>query len=296
MSSSPKDPARDSAPDAAAQHAAAQHAAPEPGDTLDAIRATAVQIARAAGETLLAGFREPLDVRHKGIIDLVTDFDLRSEAVIVEALRREFPAHRVVAEEGGGSERGAQEDDLVWYVDPLDGTTNFAHGHPFFAVSMGLYRGAEGLVGVVVAPALGVCWEARRGGGALRNGVPCRVAEAERLEDTIVATGFPYDVRDNPDDNTAEFRAFLRHTRGVRRCGSAALDLAMVADGTYGLYWEQRLKAWDMAAGALLVLEAGGRLSDYGGGLADPRTGRLVASNGPLHSEALAVLAAARTP
>src|SRR5690606_33647040 len=148
----------------------------------------------------------------------------------------------------------------------------------------------EGLLGVVHAPALGTTWRARRGGGTSRNQAPCRVAEHATLGETLGATGFPYRVRELEDDNTAEFRAFLKRTRGVRRCGSAALDLAMVADGTYGFYWEQYLSPWDMAAGAVLVLEAGGRLSDFEGGPANPLSGLLLASNGRVHDEVLAVL------
>lgn len=267
--------------------------------------AVATRIAQDAGAVLSNGFRKPMSVRNKGAIDLVTEFDLRSEELVRARLADAFPAHRIVAEEGSAEDTGATATDLVWYVDPLDGTTNFAHGHPFFAVSLGLYRGRAGLIGVVHAPVLGVTWAARLGGGAIRreegrNGSgasehPCRVADHERLEDTIGATGFPYDVRSNPDDNTREFREFLKRTRGVRRCGSAALDLAMVADGTYGFYWEQYLSPWDMAAGAVLVLEAGGRLTDFSGGAADPLSGRLLASNGPLHEEALTVLRQLRT-
>jgi myo-inositol-1(or 4)-monophosphatase len=179
-------------------------------------------------------------------------------------------------------------------VDPLDGTTNFAHGHPVFAVSMGLYAGREGLVGVVAAPAMGVTWWAARGHGCFRNGVPCRVTNTDALGDALCATGFPYDKWTNPDHNVRELDAFLTRTHGVRRGGSAAVDLAMVADGTFDLYWEQRLSPWDMAAGAVLVSEAGGTLSDYDGTAGDPLKGRLVATNGHLHAETLAVLQRAR--
>jgi myo-inositol-1(or 4)-monophosphatase len=262
---------------------------------LDEALASATDVARDAGAVLSEGFRRPMTVRNKGAIDLVTEFDLRSEALVRDRLGALFPSHRVVAEEGSAGDSGATSADLVWYVDPLDGTTNFAHGHPFFAVSLGLYRGREGLLGVVHAPALGLTWTARRNGGALRNGQPCSVADHPRLQETLGATGFPYDVRTNPDDNTREFREFLKRTRGVRRCGSAALDLAMVADGTYGFYWEQYLSPWDMAAGAVLVAEAGGHLTDFTGGPADPLSGRLLASNQLLHDEALAVLREVRS-
>ncbi|MCK6549706.1 inositol monophosphatase, partial [Myxococcota bacterium] len=160
-------------------------------------------------------------------------------------------------------------------------------------VSIGLVRvtpsGTEPLVGVVAAPALGLTWSGARGLGALRNDEPCRVTSTATLQDSLVATGFAYD-QSTDDDNVPETRAFLKRTRGIRRCGAAAIDLAMTADGTYDLYWEQRLNPWDISAGALLVLEAGGRLSDYGGGPLDVRKGRVVASNGAIHDEALGVL------
>ena len=166
---------------------------------------------------------------------------------------------------------------MVWYVDPIDGTTNFVHGHFFFAASIALYRGLEGIVGVVHAPALGVTWKAARGAGAYRNEVRCQVSSRAKLEEAVCATGFPYDRWTNPDNNHAELAAFLERCRGVRRCGSAAIDLCLVADGTYDVYWEKALNAWDMCAGALLVEEAGGRLSGYEGEPADPRAGRLIA-------------------
>jgi myo-inositol-1(or 4)-monophosphatase len=195
-----------------------------------------------------------------------------------------------VGEEGTATGTG----DRVWYVDPIDGTTNYAHGHPFFAVSIALYDGSEGLAGVIAAPALGVTWHGAKGLGAHRNGKRCRVSSKAFLDDALCATGFPYDRREAVDDNLREFGAFIKRTQGIRRCGAAAVDLALVAEGTYDVYWEQRLNAWDTCAGALLVEEAGGRLSDYAGGPADPRSGTLVATNGRLHDAALAVLAEAR--
>jgi myo-inositol-1(or 4)-monophosphatase len=257
-------------------------------ETLEAAEA----IAADAAAVLMTGYRSHAEVRKKGAIDLVTDFDLRSEELIRIRLASTFPGHHVVAEEG--KDEWPPETALAWYVDPLDGTTNFAHGHPFFCVSMGLYRGDEGLAGVIAAPALELTWTAGRGLGAFRNGAPCHVSTTDALSEALCATGFPYDKWTNPDHNEAELGAFLRRTRGVRRCGSAALDLALVADGTYDLYWEQRLSAWDMCAGAVMVAEAGGRLSDYEGGPADPRTGWLVASNGAVHEAAIEVLKGVR--
>lgn len=259
-----------------------------------AIRAAlrvAKDAAADASRLLLDGFRSGAEVRKKGRIDLVTDYDLASERRLRDRLAAAFPDHRIVGEEGDPQGSG----ERIWYVDPLDGTTNFAHGHPFFSVSIALYDGDRPVVGVVAAPALGVTWSACAEGGAFRGERPCRVSTTSALSDALCATGFPYDRWDNPDNNERELSAFLRRTHGVRRCGSAAIDLALVADGTYDLYWEQRLHAWDMAAGALIVIEAGGRLSDYDGAEGDARSGRLVATNGALHDATLAVLAAARS-
>jgi myo-inositol-1(or 4)-monophosphatase len=161
-------------------------------------------------------------------------------------------------------------------------------------MSIALYRGSEGLIGVVHAPALDVTWKATRGRGAFRNDSPCSVSKRARLEEALCATGFPYDRWSNPDNNHAELALFLQRARGIRRCGSAAIDLCLVADGTYDLYWEQSLNAWDMCAGALIVPEAGGRLSTYEGDAADPRTGKLIASNGLLHEAAVRTIREAR--
>jgi len=245
------------------------------------------RIAEDAATVTLEGCRAGGAVHKKGAIDLVTEWDLRSEELIRERLAAAYPDHAIVGEEKDDVEG---EGDRVWYVDPLDGTTNFAHGHPFFCVSMALHEGAEGLVGVVVAPALKVSWQAGRGLGAFRNGEPCRVTATSTLDDALGATGFPYDRRVADDDNLAEYRAFMKVSQGLRRCGSAAIDLALVADGTYDFYWEQRLQPWDMCAGAVLVTEAGGRLSDYDGSPADPRSGRLVATNGGVHDGVVHVL------
>lgn len=258
---------------------------------LDEALETARAIAAEAGDLVLAGYRTGAIATKKGVIDLVTEYDLRSEELVRRRLSAAFPDHAIVGEEGEAQGAG----DLVWYVDPLDGTTNFAHGHPCFSVSIALCRNSEPLVGVVAAPALGVTWWGRRGGGCFRGSARCRVSDCRSLGDALCATGFPYDRQTNPDDNLREYRAFMKRTQGIRRAGSAAIDLAMVADGTFEVYWEQRLNAWDMCAGALLVLEGGGRLSDYDGSPGDPRSGRLVATNGHLHEPALRALAEARS-
>ncbi len=250
----------------------------------------AEQIARDAGALVMQGWRSVGSISHKGRFDLLTEHDLRSEQLIRTELERAFPGHRIVGEETAETGDG----ELVWYVDPIDGTTNFAHGHPFFCVSIALYEGADGLAGVVHAPALKTTWRAAKDLGAFRNGELCEVSTRATLEEALCATGFPYDRWTKPDNNRQELSLFLRRTRGIRRCGSAAIDLCLVADGTYDIYWEQGLNAWDMCAGALMVLEAGGKLSKYDGEKADPRSGKLIASNGLLHDAAVRTVREAR--
>lgn len=259
-------------------------------DELAAITDELERVARDAAALCLRAWRTGVAVERKGAIDLVTPVDRASEALIRERVGRALPGVRLVAEEGGGEAPG---DDPVLWVDPLDGTTNFAHGHPFFAVSIGLARGAEALAGVVAAPALGTVWRASRGRGASRDGRGCAVSATEALGDALLATGFPYDVRTNPAHNLDRFAALTRATRGVRRCGSAAIDLCMTADGTFDGYWERFLKPWDLAAGAAVVREAGGALTAFDGGPADLRSGAVVASNGRIHGALLAAIAAA---
>lgn len=256
------------------------------------ILSTARKVAQDAAAIALSGYRADPEIKKKGTIDLLTKYDLAAEKSIREGLAAAFPDHEIVGEEGEDQTSGERP---IWYVDPIDGTTNFAHGHPFFCVSMALWAQGVGQVGIVVAPALDVTWEAARGHGAYRNGEPCRVSTRNALVDALCATGFPYDRWTNPDNNLREHAAFLNCTRGIRRCGSAAIDLCLVAEGTYDIYWEQRLNPWDMCAGALIIEEAGGQLSDYEGQPADPRRGRLVATNGVLHDAALEVLRKARS-
>ena len=254
------------------------------------LRDAAMEFARDAGAIVRSGYGRIHAPERKGRIDLVTEYDKRSEARLLERIAERYPAHGVLAEESGAHAATAASD-VRWVVDPLDGTTNFAHGHPFFAVSVGLMVGPEAVLGVVVAPALRTVWRGSRGTPATRDGERCRVSATERLGDALLATGFPYDVRTNPLHNFDHFAALTRITRGVRRCGSAALDLCLTADGTFDGYWERFLKPWDMAGGAAVVLAAGGTVTDLQGGPADPRQGALVASNGRVHAELLGALA-----
>ena len=258
-------------------------------EALRQIRTTAEAIAERAGARALLGFRQVDEAAlgKKGAIDLVTEHDLAVEQLIVAALRDAFPDHRVVGEETAA--HGAPSS-FTWHVDPIDGTTNFAHGHPFFCSSLGLYRGNEPLVGVLCAPALGSLFSAAKGQGATRNGKPMKVSTRDTLSSAIAATGFSYDRRDNPDNNLAEFSQVVLKVRGMRRCGSAALDLAFVADGVYDLYWEKRLGVWDLAGGLVLVQEAGGRVTNFEGGAVDIQRGEVCASNGHLHDSLLSLV------
>jgi myo-inositol-1(or 4)-monophosphatase len=260
---------------------------------LDEILDEARAVADEAAALLLAGLGRASCVAHKGEVDLVTEYDRRAEELILERLLGRFPGWAVRAEESGV--HGAPDAEATWIVDPLDGTTNFSHGHPVFAVSLGLSHRGELVAGVVTAPALAFSVWARQGGGAFSNGAPARVSSTDRLEAALVATGFPYDRRTATDDNTREYVAFVKRALGLRRCGAAAVDLALVARGVYDGYFEPRLHPWDVAAGAVIVAEAGGRISDYDGAPMDPERGWIAASNGRIHSQMLSLIREARS-
>lgn len=246
----------------------------------------ALEVAIEAAALLHKGYRSRPTPTEKARRDLVTEFDLRSEALIVARLSAATPTLGLVAEE-----RGGERKPLSWFCDPLDGTTNFVHGHPFWAVSIGLLHDGKPLAGAVVAPALGLTWQGYRGGPAQRAGDDCRVSETTELEQSLVATGFPPDRNTAPQNNLDTFVRVKKVVRGVRRCGSAAIDMCLVADGTYDAYWERRLNAWDLAAGAAVLLSAGGKLTALDGGDVDLMTGHLIASNGRVHSALQALIA-----
>jgi myo-inositol-1(or 4)-monophosphatase len=249
----------------------------------------AVRLARAAGEIQRARYETGVEVRSKSTpINLVTEVDHACEELIVSGIAAERPGDAIVAEEGRGSER--EDATWRWVIDPLDGTTNYAHGYPRFCVSIGVERRGERAVGVVYDPLLDELYTAVRGEGARRNGRPIRVSGTGRLHEGLIATGFAYDVHKSPADNLDHFAAVVKSARAVRRDGSAALDLCYVACGRFDGFWELRLHPWDVAAGLLLVEEAGGRTSDLRGG-PPLRSGReVLASNGHLHDALVAVL------
>ncbi|HKY36173.1 MAG TPA: inositol monophosphatase family protein [Polyangiaceae bacterium] len=240
----------------------------------------ALEVAVEAGTLLLQGYRSRPTPTEKARRDLVTEFDLRSEELIVARLSSATPELGLVSEERGALRRA----DLSWFCDPLDGTTNFVHGHPFWSVSIGLLEGGAPVAGAVVAPVLGLSWIGYRGGPARRSGEICHVSETTELEQALVATGFPPDRHTAPDNNLDTFVQVKKVVQGVRRCGSAAIEMCLVADGTYDAYWERRLNAWDCAAGAAVLLSAGGMLTALDGKPVNLKIGHLIASNGRVHA------------
>ncbi|MCA1629942.1 MAG: inositol monophosphatase [Acidobacteria bacterium] len=249
----------------------------------------AIQTARDAGRVLAEKFGRALQVSNKGDIDLVTEADLAAERLIVERIRSYHPRHSILAEEGGDVTREERASEFKWIIDPLDGTTNYAHGYPCFCVSVALERAGEIVIGVVYDPTREEVFAAERGGGATLNARRIRVSDVEDLNAAMICTGFPYDVRDR-GDFARHFRNFIMTAQAVRRDGSAALDLAYVASGRFDGFWEEGLRAWDVAAGKLLVEEAGGRVSRYDGTEFRIYEPPILASNGLLHDAMMRVL------
>jgi myo-inositol-1(or 4)-monophosphatase len=219
-------------------------------------------LARRAGEILRAGYGRQHHIDYKGLIDLVTEVDHQSEAFLLSEIRRSFPAHRILAEESGSQ---VGEECCIWYVDPLDGTINFAHDFPFFAVSLAFEMEGEMRLGVIYDPLQDECYTAERGKGAWLNGTPIHVSGTQDLLHSLLVTGFPYDIRENPDNNLDHYARLNLLTQGVRRLGSAALDLAYVACGRLDGFWEVRVSPWDVAAGGLIAREAGATVTDMQG-------------------------------
>jgi myo-inositol-1(or 4)-monophosphatase len=244
---------------------------------------TAIDIAREAGALLSTYFERRIGFELKGEFDLVTEADRASERLVVERLRSHFPSHSIVAEEGGGHKGSS---GYRWYVDPLDGTTNFAHSYPVFNVTLGLEQDGEMLAGVVFDPTRQEMFSAERGAGAYLNNRRIRVSAAKRLEDSLVSTGFPSRKR-HQNVNIHFYHQMAMATHGVRRGGSAAIDLAYVACGRLEAFWEFGLNPWDMAAGILLVTEGGGRCTDMRGGPHSLTGPDLLTDNGSIHQETL---------
>ena len=253
---------------------------------IDACEQLASEAAERAGEALMRYFGRAT-VEFKGEIDLVTEGDREAERIILGMIRERFPDHAVVAEESGAH---AGEAPARWIVDPLDGTTNYAHGLPIFSVSIALEVEGRLQVGVVYNPATREKYVARRGRGATRNGVPLRVSTTQELGKSLLVTGFAYNVRRTDETNLDHFANFLERAQGLRRLGSAALDLCYVAAGAFDGYWETQLNLWDLAAGWLIVEEAGGKVTDLLGRPLTMEARQIVASNGRIHDAMLEVL------
>ena len=248
----------------------------------------AVEAAHLAGSYQRHRFCSTLQIDMKGDKNLVTEVDQESERLIVTRVLSSFPSDNILAEEGDYVQG---DSDFRWIVDPLDGTTNYAHGFPWFCVSIGLEVAGEIVAGVIYNPMHDELFTAISGGGAFLNGRRLHVSHRSPLPETLLGTGFPYDCASDPANNFDNFIAFQKAARGIRRAGAAALDLAYVAAGRLDGFWELKLKPWDVAAGILLVREAGGVVTTFDGSAYDVYNHRIVASNGLIHDEMIALLA-----
>lgn len=253
--------------------------------------ATAAEIVLRAGDIQMSRRESGFQIEKKGEIDLVTEVDLECERMCRAVLAERFPGHDVLAEELSSGPAEPAAAPYRWVFDPLDGTTNYAHGLPVFCASLALEINGETEVGAIFDPTRRELFTAERGVGAFLNGTRLQVSHASSLLNALLVTGFPYDVHQQLQRLLETFGAFLGRARAVRRLGSAALDLCYVAAGRFDGFWEQRLKPWDVAAGALIVREAGGQVSGMDGSRFDPVAGHLVASNGRIHDEMLRVIA-----
>ncbi len=250
----------------------------------------AIETAREAGQILLEKFGKKINISFKGDINLVTEADLASEKLIIEKIRSYYPKHQILAEESGESVAVVDGDKRwKWIIDPLDGTTNFAHGYPCFCVTIALERDGEIVVGATFDPTRGEMFSAEKGQGATLNNRQIRVSETEKLANALIVTGFPHNFKEK-ESFAKHLTDFLLHSRGVRRDGSAAIDMAYVACGRFDGFWEEGLNPWDVAAGKLFIEEAGGKITYYDGAPFSVYTPPICASNTLIHAEMLQVL------
>jgi myo-inositol-1(or 4)-monophosphatase len=248
---------------------------------------TALKAAKKAGEIQREHLSLPKEVFFKGAIDLVTDVDRACEKVIIKVIRHDFPEHGVLSEE---SPAQLSESPFLWIIDPLDGTTNYTHGYPCFCVSIALQKDGETILGVVFEPEAGNLYHAVRGEGAFKNNSPLEVSKTGQVAHALLCTGFPYDVGSSKRNNLREFNTMIKTAQGIRRDGSAALDLCRVAEGSFDGFWEIKLNPWDVAAGAFIVEEAGGAVTSLSGTPFDPFADSIACSNGRIHKEMLDIL------
>jgi myo-inositol-1(or 4)-monophosphatase len=252
----------------------------------------AIAAAKEAGTLLSERFGKHLTIEKKGQVNLVTNADRDSEKLIKNIILARYPEHSFKAEEGT---EFAKRSRYLWLVDPLDGTTNYAHGFPAYCVSIALLEDDEVIAACIYNPNLDECFTAEKGRGAFLNGLPIAPSVTEKLDDSLLATGFPYDIRESSETNLKEFGAFAIVARAIRRAGSAALDLAYTACGRFDGFWEFKLSPWDIAAGILIVREAGGKVTNWSGQKYDIFKGEVLASNGKIHDEMLGVLKKVRS-
>ncbi|MDY6824678.1 MAG: inositol monophosphatase family protein [Thermodesulfobacteriota bacterium] len=255
---------------------------------LEYVKQVAVGAAYKGAEALMAGFEGELSVTRKGAKDLVTDADTASEQAILDTLAYRFPDHAVLAEESG--QTTGETARYQWIIDPLDGTTNFAHGLGLFSVSIAFAMEGEVAVGVVLNPKTGELFTAVKDQPATLNGTPIHVSQTPDIGDALLVTGFPYDFQDHLDTLMDRFKTCLNAAQGVRRLGSAALDLCYVASGRFDGYWEQNLHKWDTAAGMLIARQAGAVVTDFSGEIYNPGDQEILATNGRLHNELIALV------
>jgi len=248
----------------------------------------AAAAAIAAGRLLKKNLGGTRSIEYKGAVDIVTEMDRASEALIIREITAAFPDHGILTEERAEMPGAGQ---VRWIIDPLDGTTNYAHGFPVFCVSIAIEVSGAVEYGCVYNPMLDELFTAYRGGGAFLNGAPIRVSASAVLDSSLLATGFPYDIRTSKKTNLEHFAAFTRRAQAIRRAGSAALDLSYVACGRFDGFWEMKLKAWDVAAAGLVVCEAGGRITDFTGAPFSIHGSECLASNALIHDEMLGLLA-----
>lgn len=254
---------------------------------MESYKNLAIRVAKKAGRILHNRLGRVKKVGYKGAVNLVTEMDLFSEKIIVSEIRQRYPDHRILAEE---KTRQRGDSPYRWVIDPLDGTTNYAHGYPIFCVSIGLEKNGDIILGVVYDPSRNDLFVGEKGKGARLNGRRIQVSTTPRLSGSLLATGFPYDLRESPVNNFDHFQNFALRVHAVRRAGSAALDLCYVAAGRFDGFWEMKLGPWDLAAGSLVVKEAGGKVTDFQGRSIHLDGKHVLASNGKIHREMIKIL------
>jgi myo-inositol-1(or 4)-monophosphatase len=247
-----------------------------------------IEISKEAGTIIKDGFGTNFEIEYKGSSsNLVTEIDKKSETLILNYISKEFPRHSVLSEENG---KRMRDSEYIWVIDPLDGTTNFAHGLPIFSVSIAVMKNGETCCGAVYDVMRDVIYSAETNSGAFMNGKRIKVNSIENFEESVLVTGFPYDIQNNPFNAVQKFEAFLLKARAVRRLGSAALDFCYVASGVFSGFWEVKLSPWDFAAGDLIVREAGGIVTDLEGKNLTINSSQILATNGILHQKMLEIL------